>query len=845
MTKKENESNLHFIEIDSNNKIKELSQDRESQILMNLVNSISVEKEDNLGKEINKFFIKILPENKEGNILKVNYALSKKIRESSKLNKNDFKKQHEEFMTQIMNAKINNQTFILTREINEKLSIILAQIFKKIEKINKFHKYEELVQYIKDLSENNQGILEKYKIKNEINNSTIIYNLYNEEVNNLNENNNEIFNEPSSRISQVINYNNNEFTRRSILLDPGKNSKYIYKELKTKKQIYIPLEILILREKFEKIKKIKLILKNNINNNNEILLLEQKDLLYNMFILLNLQWLFRFLFEIELDLTNEKILKGEMIQISDIYDRFLKITKRNKKATYYQNEYKKREFDIYKKSIFNENNNQLFTDYEVLSESFSIISSVKDMINEESKKQEFFLTKYKSTLEMLIIYWYFISKLDNIKTCYIIIPINLENKILSMFKEKNILIFDFHILTNLSSDKMIDVTLDFNSLDNKLFEEALNFLFKNDKMTNCRISFFPSEEYFEPQYLFSLLLNPNSKNINNYMKEIRINEDVELFLLRKLAEYFEININKFFSFFINKKSLKELSLIFDMPNILNKIDYYQLIIIKLLINMLIYLNNYKESNTKYGLDSFTIIAENLFADNRKHPFLNYFFDNLIIYKKNNLLLKKFTLKIKILGITNFYKIVPYHIEYLSLGSFDLQSFESFVEYITSVEFNIHSKMKTLYITLSNKIITIQECFDLLLRLLVEHPKNLVEICIYTSLYTDFIHIKKLLEKTNYNKIEKIFIQFSRKILEDKKLREKYGNKLQKLKNDKDFNFMDLYYVKTIEKNKDKILKIMYSIGKKYNKKFMDYIIFTELEKYINNNDKKRNIIQYK
>ena len=523
----------------------------------------------------------------------------------------------------------------------------------------------------------------------------------------------------------------------------------------------------------------------------------------------------------------------------------MKKAKRNKKSTNYQSEYKNRVFDTYKNTMFNENKQNVLDDFEVVSESLSMISSVKDTKDEEIKRQEQFLIKYKASLEMIIIYWYFISKIENIRTCNITIPINLEDKILLMLKEKNILIFDFHILSNLSSDKIIEVTLDFNSLDNKLFEQVLNFLFKNDKMKNCRISFFPSEEYFEPQFLFNLLFNQNNKKYSQYIKEIKTNEEIELFLLRKLSEYFENNINKFFIFFINKRTLKEISLIFDMPNILNKIDYYELIIMKLILNMFIFLDKTINNNINFALDTFTIIAENLYLDNRKHPFLNHFFDSLIIYKKKNLLLQKLTLKLKIFGITNIYKIIPYHINYLSIGSFDLESFEYFVEYITSVQFNSHSEIKSLQISLSNTIISIDKCYDLLLRLLVEHPKNLEEISIYTSLYADYSSIKTLLESTNYNKIEKIFIQFNRKSLEDKKLREKYGNKLQNLENNRDNNFMDLYFVKTIEKNKDKILRVMYKIGNKYNRKFMDYNIFLELEKFINSKEKKMNIIQYK
>ncbi len=66
-----------------------------------------------------------------------------------------------------------------------------------------------------------------------------------------------------------------------------------------------------------------------------------------------------------------------------------------------------------------------------------------------------------------------------------------------------------------------------------------------------------------------------------------------------------------------------------------------------------------------------------------------------------------------------------------------------------------------------------------------------------------------------------------------------------LKNNKDDNFMNLYFVKKNEKNKDKILRIMYKIGQKYNKQFMDYMIFLGIEKFISGKGKKQIIIQYK
>ena len=844
---------LEYIKINDKKNLEILGEEMENQILMDLVNSISVDKEDNIGQELNKFFIQILPENKESELLKVNYALSKRIRENSGLNSKQFEKQHEEYMTQIMNSKIN-QCFVLTSEINEKLTIILSMIYKKISKIKKFNKFEDLLQYITDISLNTSGILEKYKDKerNKLLASSYIYtenpsSIYFDDNDNSNNKNlismaNNLSNS-SSRISRVVNYN--EFNK-SINLDYNINNLYVFKELKTKKPLFIPLEVLILREKYEKIKKLKLILKkNHTNNSNEVLLLDQKDILNNIFILLNLKWIFPHLFEIEVDLTNEIILKDEIISINDKYEVFLKKIKRNNKSTYYQSEYKKRVYDLNKKSIFNEQiKNNLVDEFELLSESFSMVSSVKDYKDEELKKQENFMKKYLSSLEMIIIYWYFISKLNLIKTCNFTIPINLEDKILLMLKERKIYLFDFNLLTNLSSENLIEVTMDFNSLDNKLFQQILHFLLKNDKMRNCRLSFFPPEEYFEPQFLLNLLLNSDNAKGKYYISEVRTNEEIENFLLRKLAEHFEFNMNKFFSFFINRKMIKEFYLIFDMPNVLYKIDSYEIIIMKLIMNMLIYIDRFN-GNQNQGLDCFSIIAENLFFDNRKHPFLDDFFKNMNIYRKRNIPIKKFSLKLKMIELTNIYKIIPYHIIYLSIGSFDLNTFQCFVEYITSTEFNMHSELISLQITLGNSILTMEQCFDSLLKLLTEHPKSLEQISIYTNVCTDLHSIEKLFESTNYNKLEKIFLQFNKKSIDDINMKKKYGEKFEKLKDNRDNNFMDLFFIKKDEKIISKILNSMYKIGKKYNNSFMDSNIFLQLEKFASPKEKKQIIVQYK
>jgi hypothetical protein len=69
-------------------------------------------------------------------------------------------------------------------------------------------------------------------------------------------------------------------------------------------------------------------------------------------------------------------------------------------------------------------------------------------------------------------------------------------------------------------------------------------------MKNCRLSFFPPEEYFEPQFLLNLLLNSDYQKNSNYINAIGTNEEVDIFSLRQLSEPFQININKLFVSFL-------------------------------------------------------------------------------------------------------------------------------------------------------------------------------------------------------------------------------------------------------------------------------------------------------
>ena len=286
--------------------------------------------------------------------------------------------------------------------------------------------------------------------------------------------------------------------------------------------------------------------------------------------------------------------------------------------------------------------------------------------------------------------------------------------------------------------------------------------------------------------------------------------------------------------------LKDISLYLDIPSVIEKVSNYEMIIIKLIINLFIYINQPVYSSNSFT--KLTIIADNLNFDNRKYMFLNDFFENFDIYQNKICQIESLTLKFKIYEITNFYRIIPYNITHLSLGSFDLISLQYFVEYITSSEFSVHSQIKFLQISLSNSLIILDnELYNALEKLLIEFPKNLEEISINTSLIANNEQIENLLQKTNYNKIQRIQISFNSN---QNKIYKTPKKKLNIEENNE--NTMDLYYIKIdeiYEKYKNIILKMMYKLGNKFNKDFMDFNIYSQMEKFLCNKEKKTIIFQ--
>ena len=834
----------HYITIDSKNKLSGEDDDLLNQRITDLANSTIVE---NVGNEINKFFIKILPENKEADLLKFNYSLSSKIIKLIGSNNNAIKQTCEEDISFIITTKIEpNSPFTLTSDINQKLAHILAVIYRTIKKEGKLLSIEDVNKWVNKESGDNRGILDDLQRANGDLNATYNYicspnYMYGDE--------NDISDVGKASISPFmtnkINFESLRITqvtqsrKTTAFLDLNENKRM--GSIQNRNTNRIPLELFILREKFENIKTVRLSLKKHDPLYNESIPMDQNDIIYTIFVLSNLKLLFQNLIGIEADLSNEIILKDGIADINNYYESILRENKKNRKMTYYKSENKIRIYDVYKNKQLYSQNNKNAEEIES-SDNFSMFGK-KDMgIDDTKKNQEKFINKHIYSLHMIIIYWYFITKLSELRSFNITIPINYEDKILLMLKESKIILFDFNIFNNMSY-KLTEVTIDFNSLENKLFQQIVSFLFVNTQLTKCNLCLFPPEEYFEPRHLFNLLTQCSKSKF--YKSEIKPGEEIDVFILRKMSEFFETNINKLFCYFYQMTKIKEISLIFDIPSIMSKVSNYEMIILKFVLNIFILI---KSRNTFRNI---TILSDNLNFDNRKHPFLTEFLETMDLFNKQKSQIESLTLKFRIYEIHNLYRIIPYNVSHLSLGAFDLTSFKYFVEYITSSEFCVHSQIQYLQITLSNSILTLdEECYNTLEKLLINYPKNLEEICINTSIFANKEQIEKLIKNTNYNKISKISFYLNLNNNDDNndnneiKMFTPKKNKSNAEKSNK--NGLDLYYIQKNEEYelfKNYILKMMYKVGNKYNKNFIDFNIFSQLEKFLCNKGKKKIVIQ--
>ena len=836
-----NQNDLEYIQIDHNNKIVGLTSDMHITEASSFLSSLTP-LEENLGGEINNFFLNILPENKEGEVLKVIIAIANK----TKIDKNVL----HTYLTNILNRK-EEDTIILNREISEEISLILRNIVKNIKKKSKVKNYEELKTKTQNYMNNfiKDDILSLFKT-NSSSKST---------------------GEPNKKFENINNnlkeQNNNDNTNEII---------YEYKEIKAPKELPFPVEMIILLRKFSMTKSIRLTVNNdfysndNSSNSNEHLNNQKNNELENIIlILLNLDWLFPSLVNLEFDLSNINLIESQINLYKYSLDAFSKLINKEIKITTYQTiKNNRKENEPLYKSIFPQfsfiEEDEVSTERTSTSINNTNQISIKEVVDytevfysdeKYNQKIKQFIKKYTHLMELIIIYGYFIGKMENIINAKLIMPLNIGEETSIYLKNNNIFINEFHILSFVTKKNFINLSIDFNCLDAQTFEKVLNILSQNDYLCKCNISFFPEEEFFKTELLYKLLQSSDEnfklkkhrdKKLGfnpNAVFNTKVNESLDDFILRKLSDYFEKNMQYFFYLLTMKTNIIDLSLIFNIPTLIVKNGYYNNVLMKFLLNIFIFIDS--PFNDK--IQNLSLILEKFIFDSRKYPILNDFCDKINLYTKKSLQMQRFTFQSKIYRMTKIYRFIPYNLIYLSIGTLDYETLESLVNYLTSADFGIRTKLNQLKISLNNSLIDInhKKLNDVLIRLFTEYPKGLKEISLFTFLIVSYEQINNILKKTNYSTLPYIFLQFSLKsIMNGRKLEDKLdlNNEAKNLSLTTD-SFIELRSVKRENELTNKIINLLINL-EKINKDILQYDIFSNIEKFLSPNEKKNVTIKF-
>ena len=530
----------------------------------------------------------------------------------------------------------------------------------------------------------------------------------------------------------------------------------------------IPKEILLLIDIFQKIKKLQF----KIDNFN------REIILGILLILLNYDWLFPYIFEIEFDFNYSEMNK----EIQKIYlEKIYKI-------------------DIKKDFNFNE--------------------AKKEIENLESN----ILKKYSNLLDLTIIYTFFIDKFPFLNNLEINIPDNFKKMIEDNFNKQKIFSSVPHpleIFCSLNNLKILKI--EFNALDSFIFEKIFSLIQNNSNLKNLSLDFFPKDVNEESLNFLSNLLKISEESSNDlYLLKRKTNKlnnnyedknELTNILLNQLIENFENNIEKLFILLQTKKNLEELALIFNEPNLFEKEEDYYIIFLKFIFNILSMINR-----EKFTLKSFKLISKYFQFDNNKNKYIDDFLRGINLNEKNKNLIN-FELNFQINNIKNISNLFSYNYEKLYLGSLDKVSLLNFITFYKSKNFIEKSQLQSLTLELNKNITSYEECKEELIKLFKsEHPKNINELSILCKFNINENDLGDLLVNGNGNSIKKYFFQIKGESSEK--------NKYEKIIYDKNIYYIDKNIRNKIDKYIGVIIKYKFYIRKNENigKKLLKFLL---------------------
>ena len=470
----------------------------------------------------------------------------------------------------------------------------------------------------------------------------------------------------------------------------------------------LPNEIILLMNLFQGVKRIKMSLEDTTPT----------FVKGSLLVLLNYEWLFPFVFEIEFDLTCERLIK-------DIKE-----------------EYKRKLIDKCTRKL----------------------SDSSDTSQEEEKDNYVNIIKESSEiLSLVIIYSYYISKFKYLNKLDVVFPHSFKTEIEENMKLNDMKVVDFHFLDFLLNiNKLAQLSIEFNSLEREAFEKVLSIIQNNSQLKSLSINLFCKNEEYYTSALMGKIGEENGTNLKSVLnvseKIIKSsfnneNDGLDTKILNKLINDFEINLEKLFLLLQSKKNLDSLSIIFDLPRLISENEKYFMIFMKFLFNIFLMLNR-----ERFHLKKLRIISPFLNFDSCKNLLIENFIEGINLNNKNKNL-SLFHIQLQISSMLNISNIISVNLQNLFLGDLDLETFENFITFYQSEQFLSQSQLTSLSLSLKKTFFDYDEVKPILKKLFYgKNPKNLKNFSFFSNLPISPFELSYLIVGGNGNSVEKYTIQ---------------------------------------------------------------------------------------
>lgn len=735
-----NNDQFSYFHINHKNKMTLLTEEERANFIMSIYTTLASLEDEEVGKEINKFFDKLIPNN-SSDLLSINKEISERYFKNYPFSDNNFYSNVNKFLGADfrMHFEFNKEN----TEILAKILVFLYKLFKSKSKSKKYNlkTYQDLLTKINETKTFDAvSIFLNKDILKDLNSfiSTAAGSLDRKYSSGLNK----LSSFSSNSEHRNSSYSKTTFNRTLYYQYPNPSKKIKLSKLD------LPIEIYFILNKLVTVKKLTFSLDSiNQQRKEEILL-----------ILLNSEWVFPNVFEIEFDLQNEELEEA----LDSIFQNKLDyISKKNQRTTNYDLSIKSKatwktlnkENDINLiTSLATPNSTKFYEKDDLSSLQFRDTTFISGESGEEERRLSVFsgqkskkntktlasVTQYVrknlDPFETVIIYSYFVSKMKNIKLFSLSFQDTYKDEIERAMKIQNIILFNFSFLNFiLKLENLTELSIEFNSLDMKSFEKIISLIHKNTSLKKLRISFFSAEKNYSPSGLYklytslqynsnALLLNKDGSSNKNYQLL-----ETDQIIVNELLQNFEENIEKFFFILLTKlSSMSEITLFFDLPSLITENDMYVIILLKLIINFFIML-----TYDKSLLREVKIIAPYLKFDNRKFPIIEELLDEISL--EENKKLESFVLQMQMYKVINVNNLLSTHFKKITLGDLDTSSFQSFMSLYSSENFLSQSELLTIKLTLNIIVIEYEEVEDLIKTFLTIKPQKLEEIHLFSSL----------------------------------------------------------------------------------------------------------------